>query len=184
MNKTDLSIYQNDWYQPGSKLKRFLWYYFNLFFLMNRYSPFVGLKRLVLRIFGAKIGKGVVIKPGVNVKYPWKLEIGDYSWIGEGVWIDNLAEVKIGANCCLSQGVLLLCGNHDYKKTTFDLKIGAITLEDGVWIGAKSIVVAGVTCESHAVLAAGSLASKNLKSYSIYRGNPAEKVAERKIEKV
>ena len=181
MNKVDLSTYNNDWYKPGSKVKRIFWYGFNICFLMNRYNPFSSLKRLVLRMFGAKIGRGVVIKPAVNIKYPWKLEIGDHTWIGEGVWIDNLGDVKIGANCCISQGALLLCGNHNYKKATFDLVVGDITLEDGVWIGAKSIVTGGVTCRSHAVLAAGSITSKNLDAFWIYRGNPAEKKIERKL---
>ncbi len=66
--------------------------------MVNKYNPFSGLKCSILRLFGAKIGKKVVIKPGVNVKYPWFLEIGDFSWIGEDVWIDNLGKVKIGAN--------------------------------------------------------------------------------------
>lgn len=180
--KTDLSQFNNDWYQPGPALKRSLWYFFNVVFLLNPMNPFVSLKRGVLKMFGAKIGAGVVIKQRVNIKYPWKLEIGDYSWIGEDVWIDNLAPVKIGQHCCISQGALLLCGNHNYKKSTFDLMIGEITLADGSWVGAKAIVTGGVTLQSHAVLAAGSVTSNDLEPYSIYRGNPAEKVAERKIE--
>jgi putative colanic acid biosynthesis acetyltransferase WcaF len=133
-------------------------------------------------MFGAKIGKGVVIKQRVNIKYPWKLAIGDNTWIGEGVWIDNLGDVKIGANCCISQGALLLCGNHDYKKASFDLMVGEIVLEDGVWIGAQSIVTGGVKCHSHSILMSGSITSADLESYKIYRGNPAEFVRERIME--
>jgi putative colanic acid biosynthesis acetyltransferase WcaF len=132
-------------------------------------------------MFGARIGKGVVIKQCVRIKYPWLLEVGDYSWIGECVWIENHAKVKIGNNACISQGAMLLCGNHDYKKTAFDLVTGPITLEDGVWIGAKATVCPGVICSSHAVLSVGSVASKNLDPYGIYRGNPAIKVRERNI---
>lgn len=130
-------------------------------------------------MFGAHVGKGVVIKPHVRIKYPWRMVIGNHVWIGEDVWIDNLAKVVIGDNCCLSQGAFLLCGNHDYSKTTFDLIIGEIHLEEGVWIGAKSIVCPGVTCRSHAVLAVGSVATKDLDAYGIYQGNPALKVRER-----
>ncbi|MCB9223983.1 MAG: WcaF family extracellular polysaccharide biosynthesis acetyltransferase [Crocinitomicaceae bacterium] len=180
--KTDLSKFNNDWYQPGNKIKRALWFCFNNWFLLNKYNPFSGLKKLILRMFGAKIGKGVVIKPRVNIKYPWKLEIGDNTWIGEGVWIDNLGQVKIGANCCISQGALLLCGNHDYKKVSFDLMVGDIELEEGVWLGAKSIVTGKVKCYSHAILMSGSVASADLESYTIYRGNPAEKIRERKMD--
>jgi putative colanic acid biosynthesis acetyltransferase WcaF len=130
-------------------------------------------KSSILRLFGAKIGKGVVLKPSVKIKQPWRLEIGDHSWIGEGVWIDNLVHVSLASNVCLSQGAFLLTGNHNYKKTSFDLITGEIHLEEGVWIGAKSIVGPGVTCYSHAVLAAGSCAFKNLDAYSVYQGNPA-----------
>ena len=85
-----------------------------------------GFRRFLLRLFGAKIGKKVIIRPSVKVTYPWKLSIGDYSWIGEDVWIDNLEQVIIGSNVCISQGAMLLCGNHNYKKVTFDLIIGEI----------------------------------------------------------
>ncbi|HEU4717399.1 MAG TPA: WcaF family extracellular polysaccharide biosynthesis acetyltransferase [Bacteroidia bacterium] len=180
-NTTDLGKFNNDWYQPGaSVLKRFLWHCFSACFFISRF-PFNGIKKGMLRMFGAKIGKGVVIKPSVNIKSPWLLEVGDHSWIGENSWIDNLVRVRIGANCCISQGALLLTGNHDYKKSTFDLVTGEIVLEDGVWIGAKSVVCPGVTCRSHSVLTVGSVATKEMEAYFIYRGNPAVKTRERKI---
>lgn len=182
MKTTDLSKYNNSWYRPGSKFKRAVWYLMNLLFVRNRYCPIGGVKKLVLRMFGARIGRGVVIKPGVNIKYPWKLEIGDYTWIGEDVWIDNLGLVRIGSNCCLSQGALLLCGNHNYKKTTFDLMVGDILLEDGVWIGAKALVTGGSIAHSHALLTAGSVLIGSMDEYSIYQGNPAKKIREREIK--
>ena len=127
----------------------------------------------ILRTFGSTIGNGVVIKPNVNIKYPWFLTIGNDCWIGEDVWIDNLAQVSIGNNVCLSQGAYLLTGSHDYKKEAFDLMLGKIVLEDGVWIGAKSVVCPNVTCKSHSVLAVGSIATSDLDAYGIYQGNPA-----------
>ena len=132
-------------------------------------------------MFGAKIGQAVVIKPDVNIKYPWFLAIGNDCWIGEGVWIDNLAQVTIGSNVVLSQGAYLLTGSHDYKKEAFDLILGKIVLEDGVWIGAKATVCPSVTCKSHSVLAVGSTATRDLEAYSIYQGNPAIKKRERVI---
>lgn len=133
-------------------------------------------------MFGAKIGACVVIKPSVNIKYPWKLTIGANTWIGENVWIDNLELVTIGENCCISQGALLLCGNHNFSTSTFDLIAKPIVLENGVWIGAKSIVSGGVTCFSHSILSIQSATSKNLKPFCIYRGNPAVEIKERKIQ--
>ena len=154
----------------------------NAVFLQNPVVPFSSIKVFLLRTFGAKIGKNVVVKPNVNIKYPWNLTVGDNSWIGEKVWIDNLGKVTIGKNVCLSQGAFLLCGNHDYKKETFDLMVKEIILEDGVWIGAKAVVCPGVTCKSHSVLAVGSIATSDLESYSIYQGNPAVKIKVRVIE--
>ncbi len=167
---------------PGSALKRILWYVVSACVFRSYMLPFSGLKRHILNIFGAKIAKGVVIKPGVNIKYPWYLEIGENTWIGEGAWIDNLDHVRIGANCCISQGVMLLCGNHNYAKRSFDLMIKPIVLEEGVWLGAQSRVAPGVVCGSHAVLSYGSIAYQNLEAYTIYAGHPAQKVKKRQIE--
>jgi putative colanic acid biosynthesis acetyltransferase WcaF len=185
MQKTNLSNYHahNTWYQPGSKFKQVLWFLASNTFI-NNYVPFpVFIKVFVLRLFGAKIGEKAMIKPNVNIKYPWYLTIGDYSWIGENVWIDNLDEVTIGSHVCISQGAMLLTGNHDYSKTTFNLMIDKIVLEDGVWIGAKAIVCGGVTCRSHSVLSVGSMTSKDLEPYRVYHGNPAVLIRTREIIK-
>ncbi len=181
-NSVDLTKFKNDWYNPGNRFKRSFWFLINACFLQCPLIPFSSLKVFLLRTFGAKIGKNVVVKPNVNIKYPWNLTIGDNTWIGEKVWIDNLGKVIIGKNVCLSQGAFLLCGNHDYKKVAFDLMVKEITLEDGVWVGAKAVVCPGVICKSHAVLSVGSIATSDLEPYSIYQGNPAVKIKERVIE--
>lgn len=183
MLKTDLSKYNNSWYSPkAGATKRLLWIWVNAIFIKSNIFFASGIKVFFLRLFGAKIGKGVNIKPGVSVKYPWLLEIGDNAWIGEDVWIDNLTETYIGANTCVSQGALLLTGNHNFKKEAFDLIVGGIVLEEGAWIGAKATVCPGVRCKSHSVLAVGSVATKDLEAYGVYQGNPAVKVRERVIE--
>ena len=145
-------------------------------------NVFSGLKVRLLKLFGARIGRGLLIKPSVNIKYPWKLSIGDHCWIGEHVWIDSLANITLHNHVCISQGAMLLTGNHDYTKTTFDLILKEIVMEDGVWIGAQALVCPGVTCYSHAVLAAKSVATKNLETYTIYQGNPAVAIKARVIE--
>jgi putative colanic acid biosynthesis acetyltransferase WcaF len=178
----DLSKYDNSWYHPGRNLfVRVCWVFISAFFVQCHWNPSTTLRVFLLRLFGAKIGKGVVIKPGVNIKYPWHLSIGDYVWIGENAWIDNLTQISIGNHACLSQGAYLLTGNHDFKKNTFDLIVKPITIEAGVWIGAKAIVCPSVTCYSHAVLTAGAVATKDLQSYTIYSGNPAQPVKQREI---
>ena len=180
-NKVDLSAYDNSWYRPGGPIKRGFWYFFNLIFVRNKYQPFNGLRVFVLRLFGARIGSGVVLKPGINIKYPWLLSIGDHSWIGEDVWIDNLAQITIGSDVCISQGAMLLCGNHNYKSISFDLIVSPILLESGSWVGAQSTVCPGVTLGSHAILTVGSVAVSDLEPYGIYQGNPAAFVKTREI---
>jgi len=181
-SKTDLSSFNNDWYQPGrGMLVRVVWFVVNALVFQNPVLPFSSLKVRLLRLFGAKVGAGVVLKPAINIKYPWRLRIGNHTWVGENVWIDNLDTITIGNNCCLSQGAFLLCGSHDYTATTFDLMTKPIILEDGAWVGAKATVCPGVTMGSHSVLAAGSTATHNLDAYGIYQGNPAIKKRERKL---
>lgn len=180
--KTDLQRYNNQLYNPGTNwLKRFCWFYINALIFKSSLFPLSALKVFLLRIFGAKVGKNVVIRHQINIKYPWFLSIGNDTWIGEQVWIDNLVPIEIGSNVCVSQGAILLTGNHDYFKSTFDLIFGKIVLKDGVWIGAKAIVCPHVIAEEHSILTAGSIATKNMEAYFIYQGNPAIKIREREI---
>jgi putative colanic acid biosynthesis acetyltransferase WcaF len=163
------------------KSKQILWYFINLLFLKNPYFPLSSVKVHLLKAFGAKVGNGVIIKPSVSIKYPWKLSVGDNSWIGEEVWIDNLSEIFIGSNVTISQGALLLTGSHDHTKEAFDFISNTITLEEGTWIGAKAVVYGGVTCKSHSILGILSVAERDLMPYTIYKGNPAVPVLERSI---
>ena len=143
--------------------------------------PGSGHRRLLLRAFGARIGAGVVLKPRIRVKFPWRLTIGEHSWIGEDAWIDNLAEVTIGADCCISQGAYLCTGSHDWASPGFDLITRAITLEPGVWIAARATVGPGVTAGRGAVLGMASAATRDLDPWTVYAGVPATAVRQRII---
>ena len=180
MRKTDLSAYQHCApHRNYSWVKRGLWFYVNAIFFKSSILPFSEVKVRLLRLFGACIGSSVIIKPCVNIKQPWLLRIGNHSWIGENVWIDNLEPVSIGNHVCLSQGALLLTGNHNYKDPAFGLITGNIIIADGVWIGAGATITHGVIANSHAVLSAGSVASRQLDAWSVYQGNPAVKTRDR-----
>ena len=172
-----LNTYNNSWYSPGAnKFICILWYITNAIIFNSYLMPISSIKVSILRLFGSSIGEEVMIKPKVNIKYPWNVTIGNHVWIGEEVWLDSLATIEIKDNVCISQGAYLLTGNHNYKKASFNLMVLPITLEDGVWIGAKSIVCPGVHCGKEAILSAGSVATKNLIANTIYQGNPAEVV--------
>jgi putative colanic acid biosynthesis acetyltransferase WcaF len=141
--------------------------------LVSSSLPGAAHRRAILRLFGAQIGTGVEIKSRVRIKFPWRLKIGAHSWIGEDVWIDNLADVHIGSNCCVSQGVYLCTGSHDWTKPTFDLIVRPIRVGDHSWIAARSTVGPGVTTGEGSVLALGSVATSDLAPWSIYSGSPA-----------
>lgn len=148
--------------------------------LENRILPGSGWRRGLLRLFGARIGRGVVIKPGVKVKWPWKLAIGDWSWIGERVWIDNLEMVTIGHHSCISQGVYICTGNHDWSDDAFALRVAPVRIGDQCWIGAQARLAPGCEVGEGCVVALGSVGSGRLEPWSVYAGAPATKRAERK----
>ena len=178
----DLSKYSIGDYKAGPRFKVLTWYLVNYFIFFSS-IPFPSrFKVMLLRLFGAKMGEGVVIKPRVRIKNPWRLIIGNYCWIGEEVWIDNIVNVVIGNNVCLSQGASLFTGNHDYTKTNFPPKYDKIIIEDGVWICGKAIVCPGVICKSHSILTVNSVATKDLEEMKIYAGNPAIFVKNRVIK--
>lgn len=178
----DLSHYDNRWYSPGAGYwRRTLWFFVNHLILRSRLLRSSRLRVLLLRLFGARIGQGVVIRPEVSVKFPWNLRIGDHSWLAEGVSIRCVAPVSIGNHCAISQAAFLCTGNHDRTSPTFRLMVSPIVLEDGVWIGTRAIVAPGVTLGSHAMLTAASVLTRDAEPYGIYQGNPAAPVRVREI---
>jgi putative colanic acid biosynthesis acetyltransferase WcaF len=171
----NLSQYDNSWFHPGgSFLKRAVWMLVGQPIFASAWLPASSLRVSLLRLFGARIGVGVVIKPDVRVKYPWHLVVGDHCWIGEECWIDNLTTVRLGSHACLSQGVYLCTGNHDWADPKFGLMIAPIQVGEGAWAGAKSILAPGVTLGRCSVAAAGAVVFSNIPDFEIHAGNPAK----------
>lgn len=137
-----------------------------------------GLKTALLRCFGAKIGRGVVVRSQVKISFPWRLEVGDDVWIGDGVWILSLANVTLRENVCLSQRCYLCTGSHDYRRETFDLITRPIEIREGSWVAAGAFVGPGVTVGPGAVVAAGAVVTAPVPPRCLVRGNPAEVVKE------
>lgn len=181
-SRVQLSWYNNDSYHPGrSRFWQIAWFFLGLPLLRNVLVPFSGLRVKLLRLFGACVGNGVVIKPGVRVKFPWRLVIGDHCWIGEDCWIDNVADVRIGNDVCLSQSSYFCTGNHDWTDPAFSLCAREIVIEDGAWIGARALVCPGVTVGEGAVVAAGAVAARSVPELEIHAGNPARFVRHRQL---
>lgn len=175
-----LAAFRNSGYTPGrSRPIRALWYVISLVVFESGWFPFYGIKRSLLNLFGAKVGTGVVIKPHVRIKFPWNLQIGNQSWIGEDVWIDNLASVTVGPDVCLSQAAYLCTGSHDHQRVTFDLIVKPIVIEAAAWIAARAVILPGVTVGEGAVVAAGSVVTRDVPSGFIVGGSPARVIGER-----
>jgi putative colanic acid biosynthesis acetyltransferase WcaF len=176
----NLAAFENPEYDPGRGIVlRTLWYYCSLLIFESGWLPVSGLKSRVLRLFGARIGVGLVIKPHVRIKYPWRLTVGDHCWIGQGAWIDNIEDVRIGNHVCVSQLAYFCTGSHDYRRRKFDLAAQAIVVADGAWIGARATLLPGVSIGTNAIVAAGSVVTKSIDAAMIVGGNPAKLIARR-----
>ena len=173
MRYQKLNLYKKKKKNIKDFFKIFLW---NIFGkpMIGSFVPGTYWRKIILRIFGAKIGKGGNIKPYIRVSEPWNLSIGDYCWLGENIWIDSLAFVKIGNRVCISQDVYICTGNHNYKKELFDLILKSIIIEDDCWLAAKSIISPGSILKKGSIAALGAVVSGTLKEYGIYKGNPSK----------
>lgn len=176
----DLGNYSNREYDPGRGLVvRTLWYYVSLLVFESGWLPVNGLKTWLLRQFGATLGTGVKIKPHVRIKYPWRLVVGDHCWIGQEVWIDNLADVEIGSHVCLSQRAYLCTGSHDHRSRGFELITAPIRVGNGAWLGAGCLIVGGITVAANGLVAGGSVVTKDVPPATIVGGNPAKAIGSR-----
>lgn len=186
--KVDLRLHSTRAGLPGGDDKggrgfaiRALWLFVNAIVFLNPVLPAYGLKARILRRFGAEIGEGVIIKPSVNIKYPWFLKIGDHSWVGERVWLDCTSPLTIGRHVVISQGCFLCCGTHDWEDPGMGSVIAPIDVEDGVWIAAFSRIAGGVTIGQETMVAMGAVVFADCEPRSTYRGNPAQRVGRRRI---
>lgn len=149
------------------------WLFMGLPLFRSTWLPGEGWRIALLRLFGARVGHGVRIRTGVRVKYPWLLCVGDDCWIGEECWIDNMAEVVLGNNVCISQGCYLCTGNHDWTDESFRMFAQGISLEDGCWVASRSVICPGVVIGESAIAAIGSVVMNSIPAGEIHGGNPA-----------
>ena len=177
---------RNDLFDPdlGSdrgrpRLVEAIWYLMKCLVFLSPWPWPSALKCALLRLFGATIGRDVYIKPRVNIHFPWKLSIGDFTWIGEEVFILNFEPVTLGAHCCISQRAFLCTGNHDYRRASMPYRNQPITVEDGAWIGAQTFIAPGVVIGSEAVISAGSIVTHNQPPQMVCAGNPCVSIRNR-----
>jgi putative colanic acid biosynthesis acetyltransferase WcaF len=120
------------------------------------------LRPILLRLFGAEVGTGVLIRHRVRVLWPWKLHVGNDTWIGEDVWVLNLEQVTVGDDVCLSQGAFLCAGSHDRRSPSFEFDNGPITIGNECWIAAQALLLRGVRVHERSVIGARAVVTKDV----------------------
>lgn len=163
----------------NNKLKRFIWNIIWLVFCRWTPNPLHPWRILILRLFGAKLGKQNFVYPSCKIWAPWLLETEDIVTIGPGVEIYNPGGVRLGHHSILSQDAFLCGATHNYNSIEFTYIKRRIVIEPYVWICAKAIVLPGVHCEEGSVLGAASVTSRNLEPWTVYAGNPAITIKKR-----
>lgn len=143
------------------KLIQALWLFVSGALFVRWWCP-ARLRVVILRAFGATIGEDVLIRHRVRIHWPWKLSVGDATWIGEGAWLLNLEPITIGSNVCISQDALLCTGSHDRRSETFEFDNAPILVEDSAWIAARATILRGVSIGAGATVGAGALVNRNL----------------------
>lgn len=178
----NLQQYDQSWYDPGRpKWIVLLWWIVQAMAFPLTLHAHHAPRRWLLRLFGARIGKQVVIRPSARFYYPWKIEIGDYSWIGSGVELYSLDQICIGNHCVISQNSYLCTGSHDASDSAFGLKIAPIIVENGVWIATSCFVGPGVTIGANTVVGARSSVFSDLPEKQICLGTPCRPHKSRQI---
>ena len=177
----NLSSYRTPphWHPGAPFVVQVLWFCVGGPLLSAHPLPGSAWRVLLLRAFGARIGSSCRLKPGLRVKFPWRLKIGNDCWLGEDAWLDNLALITIGDRVCLSQNTYLCTGNHNFRSIGFDLMLGAIVIGDDAWIAARAVLAPGTVIGTGVVVAIGSVVSGTVMSGTIVRGNPAKFVGQR-----
>lgn len=163
-----LNLFRNETFERGASRPKEAFWLFVSGLLVESWLPGSGWRVTLLRLFGAQMGTGIVVKQGVKVKFPWRLCVGDYSWIGEKAWIDNLGQVTIGSHVCISQGAYLCTGSHDWSSKHFDLVVAPITVSDHAWICAYATIAPSSIIGEGAVVTMGGLASGQIDDWTIW----------------
>nr|WP_072937465.1 putative colanic acid biosynthesis acetyltransferase [Rhodococcus koreensis] len=158
----DLSQFVGFGYDKGrGKIAQVSWMTVSGLIFMRWWCPNT-VRLAILRLFGASVGRNVLIRHRVRIHWPWKLSIDKNSWIGEGVWILNLEPVTIGSNVCVSQDVFLCTGSHKFSSPSFEFDNGSIVIEDGAWLAAQSTILRGVRIGNNSLIGAKTLIFKDV----------------------
>jgi putative colanic acid biosynthesis acetyltransferase WcaF len=161
-----------------------LWWFLDALFVRSTPQAFYCWRRAILRLFGAEVGRNVLIRPGVRVTFPWKVVIGDHCWIGDNVELYSVAKIVIGEHSVVSQGSYLCAGTHDHRDISFPFVASPIIVEPECWIAARAFVGPGVRVGRGSIVGACSVLLSDVSPATIVAGVPARPVGARKMQNV
>ncbi|BBI31772.1 putative colanic acid biosynthesis acetyltransferase [Cohnella abietis] len=174
-NLIRLDLYDQTGYSRGRNgLIVLLWWFVQGSLFRYSLQPMYSWRRLLLKLFGADIGVGVKIRPSAKITYPWKVKVGEHSWIGDNAELYSLDTISVGSHCVISQNSYLCTGSHQATDPHFSLVVKPIVIEDGAWIASDVFLYPGVTVGSMAVVAARSTVLNNVPANEVHAGTPAK----------
>jgi putative colanic acid biosynthesis acetyltransferase WcaF len=176
INLADAPGEKATWDRPKAQV--YLWSIVELLLVTNPWQISSSLRVRALKLFGAEIGRNVIFRPRTRVKFPWKLHVGDRSWIGEGVWLHNQDHIHIGSDVVISQETFLTTGSHAHR-TNMELRTRPIKIQNGVWITSRCMILGGVTLGTSSLVKPMSLVQDDVSSNTVVGGNPARPVGAR-----
>jgi putative colanic acid biosynthesis acetyltransferase WcaF len=179
-NRIRLDLYNQESFSRGrSNVVVLLWWFVQGTIFRFSLHQMYSWRSMLLRLFGAKIGKKVKVRPSAKFTYPWKVAIDDFSWVGDFVEFYSLDTITVGKHCVISQNSYLCTGSHDLTDIHFGLLTKPILIKDGVWVASDVFVYPGVILEEMSVVAARSTVTNNVPAEEIYAGTPAQYIKHR-----
>ncbi|RED65053.1 putative colanic acid biosynthesis acetyltransferase [Cohnella lupini] len=179
-NRVRLDLYVQEGYSRGrSGLIVLLWWLVQSTAFRWSLQPMYAWRNWLLKLFGAEIGIGVKVRPTATITYPWKVKIGEHSWIGDHAELYSLDSITIGNHCVVSQNGYLCTGSHDASDPQFSLIVNPIRIEDGAWLASDVFVYPGVTVGVMAVVAARSTVLRDVPTNEVHAGTPAKYIKHR-----
>jgi putative colanic acid biosynthesis acetyltransferase WcaF len=173
--------YRGPSFTLGHRIQRQAWYVVQALLFRTSPRPFHAWRALLLRLFGARLGQGCHVYPGVQVWAPWNLQLGNFVGVADGVTLYNMDSIQIGDYAVISQGAHLCGGTHDFNSANFQLVVKPIVIGAQVWVCAEAFIHPGVVVPEGAVIGARAVVTKSLQQpWAVYVGNPCQQVGVRR----
>lgn len=158
-----------------------LWILFSRIFISTSFPWPSQIKVMIIRLFGARVGKHTHLQPRVDIHFPWKLILGDFVWIGKNSFLHNMEVLEICSNTAIGHNVMITTGSHDFLRSDFSYRNKPSKICSFVWVTSNCFIGPGVTVAEGCILYPGCVVTRNTQAWFIYHGNPSVKLRQRKL---